>query len=51
MTSYPEIAHNLFMNEIRDTTDSIIAPRIETKTNEISKFLEKITLYVMINML
>jgi hypothetical protein len=41
MTSYPEIAHNLFMYEIRDTSDPIIAPRIESKTNEISKFLEK----------
>jgi hypothetical protein len=41
MTSYPEIAHNLFMYEIRDTLDLIIAPRIESKTNEISKFLEK----------
>jgi hypothetical protein len=41
MTSYPEIAHNLFMYEIRDTLDPIIAPRIESKTNEISKFLEK----------
>jgi hypothetical protein len=41
MTSYPKIAHNLFMYEIRDTSDPIIAPRIENKTNEISKFLEK----------
>jgi len=41
MTSYTEIAYKLFMYEIRDTSDPIIAPRIESKTNEILKFLEK----------
>lgn len=41
MTSYTKIAHKLFKYDIRDTSDPIIAPRIESKTNEILKFLEK----------
>jgi hypothetical protein len=41
MTSYEEIAYNLFMYDIRDTSDPIIAPRIERKTNQILEFHEK----------
>jgi hypothetical protein len=38
---YPEIAEKLLRNEIHDTIDPVIAPRISNKTDEIIKFLEK----------
>jgi len=38
---YPEIAEKLLRNEIHDTVDPVIAPRISNKTDEIIKFLEK----------
>lgn len=39
--SYPVIARRLLINEIRDTSDPVIAPRISNKIDEMINFFKK----------
>ena len=41
MNSYPVIARRLLINEIRDTLDPVIAPRISNKIDEMINFFKK----------